>query len=70
MEYFEEALDAASELEGVNGRRVAMVGNSKGEKKKRGFKWENGGFFIYEPWWPFSRLKLVVFLAELQVFLH
>ena len=36
MEYFEEALDAASELAGVDGGRVAMVGNSKGEKEKGG----------------------------------
>ncbi len=34
MEYFEEALDAASELAGVDGGRVAMVGNSKGGKEK------------------------------------
>ena len=73
VEYFEEALDAASELEGVDGGRVAMVGNSKGEKKKGVLIRENGGFLHYsisEPWWPLSRLKLVVFPAELQVFLH
>ena len=56
---------------GWTGEGSRWWGTRKVRRKKGGFKWENGGFlhyFISEPWWPFSRLKLVVFLAELQFF--